>query len=245
MRTCVLLSGKPNDIYNYYDSKMVDYSYYCENIYKSIIEPFDADVFISTWDFDGIDNMIEYYNPKLIRDIASNILENDITDTDNQNWSICNVDILKNHQYPMYYKIYDCNELKKEYELLNNFKYDLVIRSRLDLKFGDKHESVSIEPYLTIMDKDEIKDVINNDVLYLRKDPYKFANRKIDNWIWDQFAFSNSGIMDIYCSTYLNIHNIVNSGAEYAHLAEKLLYYNLENNNVKTKHTHLVYGIKC
>jgi len=32
----------------------------------------------------------------------------------------------------MLYKIYQCNELKKKYEIENNFKYDLVVRTRGD-----------------------------------------------------------------------------------------------------------------
>jgi len=31
-----------------------------------------------------------------------------------------------------YYKMYDCNNLKKQYEQTNNFKYDVVIRGRFD-----------------------------------------------------------------------------------------------------------------
>jgi len=249
MRTCVLLSGKSNDIYNHTLDKIVDYKYYCENIYKSIIEPFDADVFISTWDFDGIDNMIEYYDPKLIRvedyrffskrkDIIPNIFD-----------EIHNPKILKDHQYPMFFKIYDCNELKKEYELLNNFKYDLVIRTRFDLEFGWVPPSLVTKPTskstdnIIEIDKNEIKDAINNDVLYLSKE---LCRRIVFGWVSDVFAFSNSEIMDTYSSTYLYFHNIVNiMKPDRLISAENILYYNLENNNIETKHTNFTFGIRC
>jgi hypothetical protein len=35
----------------------------------------------------------------------------------------------------MYYSIYKSNELKKQYEIENNFKYDYVIRLRMDVQF--------------------------------------------------------------------------------------------------------------
>lgn len=37
------------------------------------------------------------------------------------------------NMYGMYYKIYACNELKKEYEKENGFTYDVVMRTRPDL----------------------------------------------------------------------------------------------------------------
>lgn len=39
--------------------------------------------------------------------------------------------------YKMIYKMWCCNELKKQYENENNFKYDLVIRTRFDLSYKE------------------------------------------------------------------------------------------------------------
>jgi hypothetical protein len=232
MRTCVLLSGKSNNIHSH-TYKIVDYKHYYDNIYKTIIYPFDSDVFISTWDFDdGIDELVDYYNPKLIRvenynffskrqDIISNIID-EIPE---------NIKFLKNNQYPMFYKIYDCNELKKEYELLNDFKYDLVIRCRFDLEFGWEPPNGWLDSFIKEMDNGEIEDAINNDILYLRKDFF----RKVCDRTGDHFAFSNSKIMDIYSSIYLNIHKILNSKLPQTNMAEEKLYYHLRNNNIKTK----------
>jgi hypothetical protein len=243
MKTCVLLSGKSGDIYNKFKKKNIDFTYYYSNVYNTIIKPFNADVFISTWNFSGIENIIRIYNPMLIRIedyedfyMRQNIYKNNIIyNKDN--------DVIFNSIYPMFYKIYDCGLLKKEYESLNNFKYDLVIRSRFDLIFGNIHTSCSKEPYIDEMSLEEIDDSIKNDVIYLRKDPF-VGNKIINDWIWDQFAFSNSKTMDIYNSTYLNLTNILNSGEENCDVHEKILYYNLRNNNVETKHTHVVYGLK-
>ena len=40
--------------------------------------------------------------------------------------------------YSMFYSIWKANELKKEYEKKNNFKYDCVIKSRFDVALFDK-----------------------------------------------------------------------------------------------------------
>jgi len=89
------------------------------------------------------------------------------------------------------YKINECNKLKSEYEKINNFKYDVVIRSRPDI-------------YITGDIFGTIKDM-NLDVLYTpHAESYGIAS--------DIFAFSSSENMDIYAKLHDELDTIFAEG---------------------------------
>ena len=122
-------------------------------------------------------------------------------------------------------------------------KYDLVIRTRFDLNFGFQMQCNTIEPFIfdSIL-PEEIEDSVQNNNLYLRLDPF-MGDRIINDWVWDQFAFGNDYNMNIYCNSYLNLEKILLSKRENVNINEKVLYYNLKDNNVSLKHTHTTYLI--
>lgn len=75
----------------------------------------------------------------------------------------------------MFYRIYRANLLKKEHEFSNNFKYDLVIRSRFDVKINSNK--------------------FDQDVIYMLTHP--------DNSVLDIFFASSSYVMDSISECYL------------------------------------------
>lgn len=229
MKTALLLSGKCEE--HYYDS-----------IYKTLIEPYNSDIFISSWiDNINIKYILDLYKPSLSKfESLSSVqnLKDKFLDFSKKN----GVNPYKS-TFHMFYKLYDVNNLRKEYENRNNVKYDLIIKSRFDLNFGEKMKCSQIEPFIfNKIDDKEINDAINNNYLYLRTDPY-LGGKYITYWIWDQFAFGNDHNMNIYCNTFENLEKIISSKRDYVDINEKVLYYNLVDNGVKYKHTHTTYKI--
>ena len=120
------------------------------SILKNIIADNDVDIFIHT--YDKIGNSSGWRFPiDLSQDINMEFLENlpnlkvlAIQKWDNIKYQfekfrdlcpmVTNINVIAT----IFYKIYHCNELKKQYELENNFKYDLVIRTRGDQVFEKK-----------------------------------------------------------------------------------------------------------
>lgn len=85
----------------------------------------------------------------------------------------------------LFYKIWKCNELKKEAEAAGKFTYDLVIRLRPDLSIGEP-----ISP-------DHLK---NLNRLYFR---YRILDPTYQ--IADQYFYGSSRVMDLVCDTYKDI----------------------------------------
>lgn len=112
------------------------------------------------------------------------------------------------------YGIYKCNELKKEYENQNNFKYNFVIRIRLDFGF--------LEPI-------DIKNYDPN-IIYV---PSDFGLKRYG--FNDQFAIGSSSNMDVYSDAYNHIVDILNSGFDDPMGHEQLIQRHLEINNIKFK----------
>lgn len=87
-----------------------------------------------------------------------------------------------------FHAIKKCNDLKKEYEVKNRFKYDIVIRARLDHIWCD---------YVNLTD---IKR--NNTILFMKD---KFTEKMHWN-MNDKFFASNSKMMDKFVEIYTNIY---------------------------------------
>jgi len=91
----------------------------------------------------------------------------------------------------MYYKINKCNELKKKYETTYQFKYDCVIRARLDYIFCD-HVNI-----------DDIFPIIPNQIIII-KDRYNELNKKT-KYCNDKFFIGTSEDMDKLCNIFYDI----------------------------------------
>jgi hypothetical protein len=87
----------------------------------------------------------------------------------------------------MFYSIYRANDLRIRHQVLNDIKYDFVIRSRFDLALNKVIDFSSLE----------------RGKVYISKDtdgPNPLLN--------DQFAIADSDTMNVYASTFLNLRRL-------------------------------------
>lgn len=200
MKIALCLSGKPR-------AWQKGYQYLKNNL----LDHHEVDVFIHTWSDvdDGDFGQIDYtYEPKYIQTTRPFNLDGLKKYPDaNPDWPSRNV-------VHMFYSIFKANEYKREYELDQGFTYDVVIRSRFDFALN------RLLP-LNEMDKDKV---------YVPKDMAK--GRIAPNGIIcnDQFAYGDSGVMDLYCNTFWNIDRAVSLGCPM--IGEDLLSVNLQINQI-------------
>lgn len=174
MKIAVCLSGEPR---RHIRTSLV-------SIYKNIIFPYNCDVFI----YAGKDQFIDDFFFTILRnryEFVSLVLREDF-EIKNAPRFFDHVRVrakghygfLQRYLQQLYY-IEKCNELKKTYEYNNNFKYDLVIRSRLDLGFNKELK----------LDK-------------IRYDCINLGKRNYTNNYDDCFAIGPSNLMDIYSNRF-------------------------------------------
>lgn len=193
MRVAVCLSGH---LRTFQDMK--------HSVVHNLLAPTNADVFIHTWDTLGFDvgrgdgssihlktsdymqQIREIYNPKeiVIEDFFQQN-KNKYTERIIDTRDPANV-------LGMFYKIKKCNDLKSEYEAQHNFKYDVVIRVRPDMRFDTR---------LYTLDFLNLKG--NN--IYLPKFDYHLG-------LNDKFAFGSSSTMDMYSECIDNIPMYYDNG---------------------------------
>ncbi len=97
---------------------------------------------------------------------------------------------IKGTVIPELYKIKRANELKKEYEKENHFRYDIVIRSRPDIIFKQKIKPEYLEKI--------------NKIIHFNDPPHFYLNR-----IFTLFYFSNSNNMDILSSSFDVLQSLI------------------------------------
>jgi hypothetical protein len=142
------------------------------------------DVFIHTWSVIdrnaiplSVDFLLKEYNP--VKYIIEPPMQFNITPLMNKmNFNFRDI----NGCLSMFYKIEQCNKLKHDFEIENNFTYDYAVRFRGDVEL--------LEP-LNIIDFD--KNIVH------------IPSGGDYNGINDQLAFGNSKLMDLYSSSYSNI----------------------------------------
>jgi hypothetical protein len=221
MKTAICLSGH-----------MRSYQKTVSSLNDFIIKPLQADVFIHTWEHLGWSYHVDagsmrvatifqnkeiekLYKPKafLIEKMVKNLgarYRKLLVDKRS-------ADAIVN----MFYKIYQADITRQKYEKFHG-KYDLVIRVRPDLYFE--------EP----INKDDIEDAVNNDVLYL-------PNCGHYDGLNDQFAFGNSEVMKIYSYCFMDIPNIA---VDIPFKPEVLLRQYLVKNKIPMKFSDVNYVIK-
>ena len=210
----------------------------------------EVDIFISTWDKINsgsswgvkvkdtsennndinLDELNELYKPKsirvenfentkhlfLIKNFTDYVSPKQFRDSRRGDGSIL-------YAIPQFYKIFDCNSLKNQYESANDFKYDFVIRHRLDQVLNN------------MVDLNEL----NKDVVYIGKnrlydlDDPKYPLSK-GFCTCDQFAIGSSENMDKYASAYINLNKILMKDT-YTEAGEAILWNNLKLNNIITE----------
>ena len=211
---------------------------------KYIIKPYNADVFISTWDDPGVNHGLISMNKN--SKISEKILNRYYSPVDiniesfkdeyfNHLHGVSLPDELKQYDYinsrsalPLYYHIYKCNKLKLSYEKLNSFKYDIVIRIRPDLFISEKILSLTM-----------FKNYNEKDTLYM-------SDYAIDSsyQLSDKFAFASSAIMDVYSSVFSSLSDYWkyplgdNKHWKNYRVGERLMKYHIEKNDLKYKLFH-------
>lgn len=130
------------------------------------------------------------------------------------------------------YKIYKCNELKKQYERENNFIYDLVIRIRGDQMFTKK---INLD-----FDKNKI---LMNSYPWGDEDMVEKLPGGDDCCLSDRFAAGSSENIDYLSDLYLHIEEIFsNYEITYSPL-EQLLKIYLEN-KIEVDKKNLAFYVK-
>lgn len=200
MKTAVLISGQIRNAKECYPS-----------LHEKIIQPYGADVFIDSWlpnnytlDHRGqyipndmtVDEILREYRPKLatFEDFDTSRLHQTLGKTNIENrqafdGSWAHETIIPNIFY-MYYKVWRCFDLMRNYESLNDIKYDCVIRMRFDLSFDDFPLFREVAP----------------DTVYV---PSGSDHRGGLN---DLMALGDAASMERYCLLFPSLFNYANSG---------------------------------
>lgn len=172
-----------------------------------IIDDLSPDIFIYT---DKYDSEIErLYKPKYF-EFNTNIINNNLG-YKNIHPSTNNISLLN-----QFYKISECNKLKCKYEDENKFKYDLVIRCRLDSFFIRKFKKEELE-------------LEDNQIIVPWGWDFKSVSEHAET---DIFALGKSEAMDKYSSVFDNLDKYKN---DIIFHPESIIGYNLFRENVETK----------
>ena len=119
-------------------------------------------------------HFLDYFNTNFLLDIDGK----DITESDTCSGGV-------NFFVPMWFKIWQCNQLKKQHELIGKFTYDIVIRMRFDWVL--RHP----------LDLSSIKDLSNIFIDFGTQEGYT-----------DQFFISSSKNMDKVCNLYCDLKEL-------------------------------------
>jgi hypothetical protein len=176
MKVCLLLSGQmrnANETYKSFETNLLD--------------RYDVDTFISTWDSPNVYDTIKLFNP-----IAVDIEDYTIQFSDKFK------DIVKDDEHKletnanlvsacaMWYKTMRVNQLRNNYERWFG-EYDVVIKTRPD---------IIIEQPIDLIEP-------NNNIIYIPK-----------GWDWsegvgDLMAYGQRGIMNDYCNLFYDFKYLI------------------------------------
>lgn len=206
------------------------------SLYKNILNVYNPDIFIHTWDklgfacnyktdkdlnstYDKQNIINKLYNPKNIIIESSSFVE-ELKEHGNQYAPhLRNEPKHVGHMASMFYKIYACNEIRKQFELQNPVKYDYIIRSRADLVFNN---SLTLPP-------------IEENTVWIPK------HISGEGWYTDQFSIGNSDSMDLYSSLYFDIPEYFKAKMDF--YPEKFMFWGLNKKSLTTKYLDINFHI--
>lgn len=189
MKVAVCLDGQPKDG----NEKCLT------DIKKYLIDPYNSDVFIVT----GFDNSVKKGKYKYVSELINNLhklkikykellisedfyfpqkppIMEKVFEQDNKKASSQKEEkVFSQRFFAQLYALWKCNKLKQNWEKQNNFKYDWVVRSRLDININK-----------------DIIDLNTTDISYL------YIPKKGGKGYNDRFCFGSSELVDIYCNRY-------------------------------------------
>lgn len=200
---------------------------------QHVLDKFDCDVFIHTWDTLGVshragDSNLHITETKKVLDLVHKLYNpKKIVIEPTKHFTVTPLMHQRSHEnrdlagiLSMFYKVEECNKLKNEYQEEHKVKYDYVVRFRGDLWL---EESLPLD--------------YRNNVNHLYLPVYgNFGGA------CDQIAFSNPTIMDKYSTLYSNIEKYLKLGCPMN--PEKLLLFHLESQNIPISKVHIRYVIR-
>lgn len=177
-----------------------------EKLNNSKNEKFEVDYFIHTWDFNTcsssteiidisqieLDEMLNILKPKkhLIENLEKSKSRENVMNSISKNGK-SHLDWAASQLYSIMMSAY----LKKEYEIENKFKYDVCIRSRIDLNFDENDIRIFSEQF-EIPKKRTVYTVWNSSDCFFR-----WPHTEIG----DIFYYCDSPTFDLMTSIYDNI----------------------------------------
>lgn len=230
MKIAVCISGQLRDYYNYID-----------NVFEKVINKYNADVFLHTWNHDDekikealnsykpVSHLIEEFSPgKVIYSEKWLNINNDIIEKEKitVEYDLKNGDLVGKPQniFSMYYSIFKANELKREYENEHKFKYDIVLRFRPDIEFN-----VDLN--------------FNNNIVIIPQTLCSYG-------ICDHFAYGPSNLMDRYSDVWNNIERYLENdkfpknGPGKGMRAETILKYHMNVQKIEYKQVKFDYNLR-
>jgi len=145
-------------------------------IKEYIINPLKCDLFVRVCKDENINELYDYVSEKDCKEleVAKDFFITPV--------GICPFFIDKNNRVQRYYQqlygLYKVNEQRKRYEISNNFKYDCIIRCRVDL--------TPLE-------------LLNYNFNKFKSNTLYVPNNNGHGGINDQFAIGDSSVIDLYC----------------------------------------------
>lgn len=189
------------------------FEYNYEQLKRKILDKYDTDIYLHI-SLDEKSND-RYSNNKINIDNIINTLKpiTMLCESDNNS--------KLNGMMQMWNKIYKLNNIKKNKEILNGYKYDCVIKYRPDMCINNINFNIDsiIENTIYI----PIDSKIDKKKLKYIKDPY----------ICDIFAYGDSNIMNKYCNIYESLEYLTEKYK--TNISETLLYYYLHDSNINYK----------
>lgn len=102
------------------------------------------------------------------------------------------------------YSVYMANELKSQYEKENNFKYDLVIRTRIDCNYFKPHNIINhlAQDWSNVLHVPYMHQYHRETHYYPTKDGGSYLA------LSDTFAYGSSDVIDKFCSVFPEFEHI-------------------------------------
>lgn len=203
---------------------------------RYIINPYQCDVFIHTWDVLGyscvyksdgsldssstpVEQIKQLYKPKKIIVESTSFIEELKSQGNQYAPHLRDVPKPVGHMFSMFYKIYAANELKRMYTIETGTEYDCVIRCRPDLMFTGPVK---------------IEDPQDN-TIYI---PQHISGHK---WYTDQFAYGRTYEMNLYSSLVYDIPIYFKRGGEF--YPERFMEWGLNQRELKIEMKDINFNI--
>jgi hypothetical protein len=170
---------------------------------KYIMDQHSPDIFFSGYpNKEGYEyckeKLINFYNPKkYILNTYNDQIRKKICNDENKYQNNKRTETVVNNFLSQIYNIKLSDQLRIEYEKENNFFYDVVVRSRMDVY------------YFKSFEENELNIAKEGDILIPDEWDFKIVNKVC---VSDSFAMSNSKNMELYSSLYDYYNEYYDSG---------------------------------